>query len=164
MKYIFRTDQIEILNRLVFDASIDLDDLEKLKLVDSSLGFEIERRTFESVTRKKKLFWTLTYLCGETTFIRFENVDQLVVSGLQDKHKHNHFINKISIDNDGKLVIESVYDLNITMNVSEKTRIYLTDIKESKFGNGTVGGKVGFTKDEWTTYLKEKNYLLKKND
>jgi hypothetical protein len=160
MEYIFRTDQIEILNQLIFDASICLDDIEKLRLIDSSLGFEVERRSFESVTRKKIIFWTLTYLSGKSSFLRFENVSDLVISKLMDKKDgSNDFISEILIDNDGKLIIESVNDFSITIKASEKTRIYLTDIKENKFGSGKVGGKVGFTKDEWTRYLNEKNYL-----
>ena len=160
MEYIFRTDQIEILNQLIFDASINLNNIEKLQLIDSSIGFEVERRAFESVSRKKILFWTLTFLSGKTSFLRFENVSDLVVSKLLDKKDiHNDFINEITIDNCGKIIIESVYDFRITMIASEKTRIYLTDIKESKFGRGKVGGKVGFTKDEWLIYLNEKNYL-----
>ena len=160
MEYIFRTDQIEILNQLIFDASICLDDIEKLKLIDSIVGFEVERRKFESVTRRKIIFWNITYLSGKSSFLRFENVSDLVISKLiNKKDSSNDFINEILIDNDGKLIIESVNDFFITMKVSEKTRIYLTDIKESKFGSGKVGGKVGFTKDEWTRYLNEKNYL-----
>ncbi|MCF8321950.1 MAG: hypothetical protein K9I26_02270 [Flavobacterium sp.] len=149
MEYIFRTDQIEILNQLIFDSSIDLNNIEKLQLIDSSVGFEVERRVFESVARKKILFWTQTYLSGKTSFLRFENVSDLVVSKLFDKKDiNNDFINEITIDNCRKIIIESVYDFRITMIASEKTRIYLTDIKESKFGRGKVGGKVGFTKDE----------------
>ena len=72
MEYTFHIDQLEILNRLIFDASIDLDDIEKLNLVNSCLEFEIKRRTFENVTRRKKLFWTFTYLNGMTSIIPFE--------------------------------------------------------------------------------------------
>ncbi|MES2284923.1 MAG: hypothetical protein V4547_04480 [Bacteroidota bacterium] len=159
MEYIFRIDQIEILNRLIFDASIDLVDIEQLKLVDSSLEFEIERRAFENVTRQKKTFWTVTYLSGMTSKIRFENVNQLSVSGLKEEFKHNHFIAGITIKKDGSLIVETVYGLIIKMEISEKTVIYLKDIRESKFGKGKVGGKSGFTSDEWTAFLKEKNYI-----
>lgn len=159
MEYSFTIDQLEILNRLIFDASIDLEDIEKLHLENSSLEFEIERRTFESVTRRKKLFWTFTYLNGITSIIRFENVNELTVSGLTEKFKHNHFINGVRIDEDGKLAIESIYGLIIKMNFSEKTKIYLKDISEIKLNKGTVGGKSGFTADEWTDFLKAKNYV-----
>ena len=112
MEYIFRTDQIEILNQLIFDASINLNNIEKLQLIDSSIGFEVERRAFESVSRKKILFWTLTFLSGKTSFLRFENVSDLVVSKLLDKKDiHNDFINEITIDNCGKIIIESVYNI-----------------------------------------------------
>ena len=77
-----------------------------------------------------------------------------------DEYKHNHFINNIKRESEQKLSILTVYDLKIEMTTSEKTKIFLKDIRESKFGEGTVWRKSGFTKDEWTAYLKEKNYIL----
>lgn len=159
MEYIFRIDQIEILNQLIFDASFDMVDIEQLTIVDSSLEFKIERRTFENVTRQKKIFGTVTYLSGMTSLIRFENVEQLSISGQKNKYKHNYFISGIAIDNDGNLIVETVYGLIIKMKTFEKTVIYLKDIQESKFGKGKVGGKSGFSSDEWTAFLKQKNYI-----
>ena len=159
MEYIFSIAQIELINQLIFDASIDLEDIEKLQLTDSSFEFEIERRAFENVSRRKKLFWTFTYLNGMTSTIRFENVGHLTISGLKEEFKHNHFISGINIDTDGKLILETVYGLIIKMSVSSNTRIYLKDIKESMFGRGTMGGKSGFTSDEWIAFLKEKKYV-----
>ncbi len=121
MEYIFRIDQIEILNQLIFDASIDLVDIEQLTLVEFSLEFKIERRTFENVTRQKKIFGTFSYLNGMTSLIRFENVDQFSVSGQKEESKHNYFIAGITIDNDGNLIIETVNGIIIKMKTFEKT-------------------------------------------
>lgn len=159
MEYIFRIDQIEILNQLIFDASIDLSDLEELNLSDCSLEFEMERRAFENVTRRKKILWTFTYVRGMTSLIRFDNVQQLTVSRLKGEFKHNRFIAGVTADVDGKLTIETICGLIIKMNTSEKSRIYLRDVKESNFGNGSLGGKRGFTPGEWKAFLKVKNFV-----
>jgi hypothetical protein len=158
MEYIFRIDQLEILNHLIFDASIDLDDIEKMSLVNSSVQFEVERRTLENVTRQKKFWGTVTLLSGMTSLLRFENVSGLTVSGLTDQFKHNHFVDSLSLDKDGKLMLTTVYGLIVKMDVSERTRIILRDLRESEYGKGRVGGKSGFTADEWTDFLNEKKY------
>ena len=158
MEYFFRTDQLEILNHLIFDSSIDIDNLEKISSLDTSVEFEIERRTLENVTRKRKIIGTVTILNGMTSLIRFEQIDNLSVSGLSENYRHNHFLDSIELDNDGKLKIKSVNGLLIQMNTSKKTKIILLDLRESEFGKGKVFGKTGFTADEWTEYLKEKSY------
>jgi hypothetical protein len=158
MEYFFRTDQLEILNHLIFDASIDIDDIEKISSADTSVEFEIERRTLENVIRKKIITGTITILNGMTSIIRFEQIDNLLVSGLSENFRHNHFLNSIELDKTGKLKIKSINGLLIQMDTSKKTKIILMDIRESEFGKGQVFGKSGFTSDEWTEYLKEKSY------
>lgn len=158
MEYTFDINQLEILNRLVFDASFDLLNSEDIVLTDSTLEFELERRAFENVTRKKSFFGTSTVLTGQTSTIRFENVDNLTIEGV-DENSYNHFIDKILIDKEGKLAIWSrSSSVAISMTYAEKTKIYLKDIKASDFGRGTVGYNCGFTADEWSAFLKEKNY------
>ncbi|MBK9670901.1 MAG: hypothetical protein IPO70_01330 [Bacteroidetes bacterium] len=132
--------------------------MEKISSLDTSVEFEIERRTLENVTRKRKIIGTVTILNGMTSLIRFEQIDNLSVSGLSENYRHNHFLDSIELDNDGKLKIKSVNGLLIQMNTSKKTKIILLDLRESEFGKGKVFGKTGFTADEWTEYLKEKSY------
>jgi hypothetical protein len=160
MKYIFRTNQLEILNHIIFDASIDLDEIEKMILTSSALEFEIERRTLENVTREKNIFGTFTLVSGMTSIIRFENVENLVVSGLTEQFKHNHFIDSLNVDKDGKMTLLTVYGLLVKMDITEKTRIILKDIKGSEYGKGRIGGKSGFTADEWIDFLNENNYKI----
>lgn len=62
--YNFKIDQIEILNQLIFDASIDFEEIQKLLALQntelkSPVEFELERRTFENVTRGGNFFISL---------------------------------------------------------------------------------------------------------
>jgi hypothetical protein len=62
MAYTFKIDQIEILNQLIFDASIDFEEIQNLLLLENmeletSVKLELERRAFENVTRKSSLFF-----------------------------------------------------------------------------------------------------------
>ena len=158
MEYKFNLDQLKILNRLVFDASFDLHIPEDKILTNTSLQLELERRTFEKVTRTKTFFSTKTKLSGQTSIIRFENVSDIHIDGFTN-NLANDFIDEILIDTNGKLsIITRTSPVKITMTVTEKTKIYLKDIKESNFGSGIVGGKSGFTADEWALFLKENNY------
>ncbi len=160
MEYVFKVSQLEILNCLIFDASIDLVEIENLKLIENVLEFKVERRNFEDVTRKKNLFGVRTFFKGSTTKIRVEHIAHLEVSGLTEENKHNHFINEMSYKNESQLETITISGLIINMNISEKTRIILNDLHESNFGSGIVWGKSGFTKREWAAYLKSKNYTI----
>ncbi|MGB3947346.1 MAG: hypothetical protein WBM13_05150 [Bacteroidia bacterium] len=146
------------MNHLIFDSSISLNDIEKLNITNNSLKFEIERRTLENVTRHKKIGGTVTLLSGMTSSLCFENISDLTVFGLTEQFKHNHFVDGLNLDKDGKLSLTTVYGFCVKMNVSEKTRIVLRDIKKSEFGKGRIVGKSGFTSDEWTNFLNEKKY------
>jgi hypothetical protein len=158
MEYKFNLYQLQILNRLVFDASFDLRLPEVIIQKNNFLQLELERRTFENVTRTKTCFITKTKLSGQTSTIRFENVSDIYIDR-KTEIIANDFLDKILIDTKGKLsIISRTSPVKITMNVTEKTIIYLKDIRESNFGSGIVYGKSGFTKDEWIVFLKENDY------
>ena len=160
MKYTFRQDQVVIFNELIYDSSISLKSIENLVLVDNYLEFEIERRTFENVTRDKQLLFNYTYLNGKTSIVRFENVSDLVVTGLAEPFMTNHFINGITSIENNILTIETAFGLEIKMKTNASTTIYLVDLKDSDYGKGTINGIAGFTEIEWTDFLKKEKYNL----
>jgi hypothetical protein len=164
MEYIFRIDQLDILNTLIDDASISLKSIENLKLVDNYIEFEIERRTFENVTRKKKLFWNFTYLNGKTSIIHIENVSELSISGLREEFNSNHLINSMEINPNGELIVETVFGLFIKMKTNSEFIIKLKDIKDSEFGKGKVNGVIGYTKEEWRNNLIIRSYINPKEE
>ena len=52
MEYKFNSKHLNIINVLIFDGSIDYENISDLKLENGKLVFEIERRAFENSTRK----------------------------------------------------------------------------------------------------------------
>lgn len=159
MEYTFLTNQLDILNILINDSSISLKSIQNLKLLDNYIEFEIERRAFENVTRKKTLFWTKTYLTGKTSLIRIENVNELIVSGLTEQFMCNHFIVDFANNSHVELTIESTFGLKINLKTNSHFIIKLHDLKDSNFGKGTLGGIIGYTKDEWRNLLIKENYI-----
>lgn len=163
--YNFKIDQIEILNQLIFDASIDFEEIQKLLALQntelkSPVEFELERRTFENVTRGGNFFIKTTELKGKFSSISFENISKLTISGLTDRFHCNHFLNGITIDQNQNLNLTTAFGLNIYLNTTENTLIHLTDLYDSDFGKGTFLKKtIGFTAEEWKKYLKDKNYF-----
>jgi hypothetical protein len=164
MVYTFRTNQLHIFNVLFFDSSISLQSIETLKLVDNYVEFEVERRAFENVTREKKLFGHSTNLKGVTSTIRIENVSELSVSGLTEQFMCNHFFVDAETDSKGEINIESVFGLKINLRPKGDFIIKLSDIKDSDFGNGTLGGICGYTKEEWRHYLVKEKYINPSDD
>ena len=159
MNYNFNTSQIEILNQLIFDGSIQISDLKNLKLCNSTFEIKIDRRAFESVKWRKKLLWTFTYLNGIKSIIRFENVKNIDVQNIKSNLQKNDFILELTLKNASQLIISTVSGVIITIETNEKTKIYLNNLDKSNFGNGLVCGKSGYTDDEWKEYLKEKKYI-----
>jgi hypothetical protein len=165
MAYTFKIDQIEILNQLIFDASIDFEEIQNLLLLENmeletSVKLELERRAFENVTRKSSLFLTTTELNGKISSISFEHISKLTISGLNDQFHCNHFINGLTFDQNQNLNLTTAFGLSIDLYSTENTLIHLTDLQDSDFGKGTFLKKtIGFTTEEWETYLKDKNYL-----
>jgi hypothetical protein len=158
MEYTFRLDQLDIFNILIDHASISLESIQNLKRVDNYVEFELERRTFENVTRKKKLFRNVTYLNGKTSVVRIENVSDINVTGLTEQFMCNHFLVEAALNPEGELQIDSVFGLIISLKTSSEFIIKLRDIKDSEFGKGKVLRQIGYTSEEWTKLLKEQGY------
>lgn len=117
MTYSFDISQIEILNHLIFDASVDFEQINKLTTQNQTIEFNIERRTFESVTRKKILFWTKTYLNGKKSLLQFTDINNFSIAGVNENFKDNHFINSITADKSNNVIMTTVFGLTITLNV-----------------------------------------------
>jgi hypothetical protein len=149
----FSTDQLDILNRLIFDASIRVKDIRNLSLSGTAFELPIERRKFEAVTRKKFLWWTRTYLEGMVSTLRFENVDEIGVSGSLDLEGKHMFISGIRLMED-HLSIDNTANVSLNIKITPATRITLIDHRPGDFGKGIVEGRTGFTKTEWLDYLK----------
>jgi hypothetical protein len=154
MVYRIDLEDLESLNHLLFDASVKFEDLKNLS-TDKPIEFEVERRCFENVKRKKFLFWTSTYFGGKTSLIRLSGVKEIILEGIDDTFKDNHFINEITYNPiNNSLEIETVFGLTVKFILSSDFHGELQDIRDSKFGAGGLLGSKGFTKDEWNKHKK----------
>ena len=154
MVYRIDIENLEDLNHLLFDASVQFEDLENLS-PDKPIEFEVERRCFENVKRKKFLFWTSTYFGGKTSLIRLSGVKEIILEGVDDTFKDNHFINKITyISINNALEIETVLGLTIKFILGSDFHGELEDIRDSEFGAGGCCGNKGFTIEEWVEHKK----------
>lgn len=160
MKYKFDISQLEILNVLTFDSSIEFSDLQK-QPVNGQIEFEIERRTFEDVKRTKFLFWNKTKYKGYASILCFIGLNKIKLQGIDELHKDNHFINEIRYnENDNHLELITSFGLSAILFIESNFKIELENIRESNFGKGSSFGRHGFTKEEWKKYKIEKNYAL----
>jgi len=160
MKYRFDILQLEILNVLIFDSSIEFSELQK-KPVNGQIEFEIERRTFEDVKRTKFLFWNMTKFKGCASVLRFIGLNKIKLQGINELHQSNHFINEIRYDEDNNyLELITSFGLSVLLYTEPNFKIELENIRESDFGKGSSFGRHGFTKEEWKKNKIEKNYAL----
>lgn len=152
MVYKIDIENLEILNHLLFDASIEFDDLQNLS-IDKPIEIEVERRCFENVKRRKFLFWTSTNFTGKTSLIRLSGVADFELDGVDDRFKNNHFINEINFDAQSNVLgLSTAFGLRVKFRVGKDFRGELIDLKDSDFGAGSLFGSKGFTKDEWEEY------------
>jgi hypothetical protein len=161
MNYIFNINQLDILNQLIFDGSIRVSDIKNLNLNHSDFDIEIDRRAFENIKWRKKIFWTFTYLNGIKSIIRFENIKNINVLNPKNDFQKNDFIIELTLNNTSQLIITTVGGIIITIDTNDKTKIYLKNLEKNRFGNGIVFGKSGYTQYEWKKFLKEKKYIQK---
>jgi hypothetical protein len=159
MTYSFNKNQIAILNILVFDADIICDDLKNLKLTNSSLEFNIERREFENVRRSKRIFWTRTFLAWKKSILQFKNVKDFQITIGDDLKISDCSILKISSKTSCQLDLNTTLGSTITIDFFNDPMIELTDIIEADRHDGIVLGSVGYTKDEWIKYLEQEKYI-----
>ena len=160
MTYTFDINQLHILNTLIFDSSIEYSDLES-ELKNGSVEYQIERRTFENVTREKNLLGTKTKYNGKNSILKFSGIKSVSISKENDIFKDNHFIQNIEL-NSKKNVVELITTFGVVIGfyISDLFCAELIDLKDSEFGKGTSSGKHGFTKEEWNEYLKKEKYVL----
>jgi hypothetical protein len=158
MTYSFNINQIETLNILTFDANINCDDLKNLKLTNSSLEFNIERREFENVRRSKCIFWTRTFLVWKESVLQFKNVKNFKITIGNDFKISDCSISKIISKNSFQIDLNTTHGSIISIDFFNDPMIELTDIKESDRHDGVILGSSGFTKDEWEKYLEQKKF------
>jgi len=153
MNYRITESTLETINYLVFDASVQLDDLKKLT-IDKPVEFEIERRCLENVTRKRFLFWTTTSFGGKTSLIKLIDVSKITFEGLQEEFSDNHFINELTYSTGSKtLELNTSFGLSVKFTFSDELKGELIDIKDSDFGAAQLIGSKGFTEEEWNVKI-----------
>lgn len=162
-KLIFNSENLKILNKLVFDSSINISRLGELKLDNNILKFYIERRVFENVKRKNFFFWKKTYFEGMLSEINIESVKGFRIAPLNlIGEPLNDFVLEFHYNEKSKnLCLRTTkYDCAISIILLDKLKIMINDIGSSEFGKGVCLGKKGFTRNEWNIYLRKNNYAL----
>ena len=158
MNYVFDTNNIDILNHLIFDSSVEYADVIA-SLDETPLVLDLERRTFENVTRKKGLIGTTTHYLGRRSELCIYRLRRATVKGADDRFKDNHFINEITVNRESNAArLTTCFGLELALEFDNDFTIELIDKGESEFGKGSSLGKHGFTKDEWKEYLRKKKY------
>ena len=158
MNYVFDIDNFDILNRLIFDSSVEYEDVIA-SLDKNPLVLELERRTFENVTRKKGLIGTTTHYLGRRSELCIYGLKRATVKSADERFKNNHFINEITVNQDSNVArLTTSFGLELMLEFDKYLTIKLIDKGESEVGKGSSRGKHGFTEDEWEEYLKEKKY------
>ena len=149
MIYKIDVENLESINHLIFDASVQFEDLQHLS-IEAPITFEIERRCFEKVKRKKFLFWTSTSFGGKTSALTLSGVTKIELEGIDERFKDNHFIQEFTFDAvNNVLALHTVFGLTVKFTIAKDFRGELVDLKDSSFGAGSLLGSKGFTKEEW---------------
>lgn len=153
MVYKIDLRDLESLNHLLFDGSVEFEDLENLS-TDKPIEIEVERRCFENVKRKKFLFWTSTSFGGKTSLLKLTGVKKIVLEGVDDRFKDNHFIDELIFNpTSNTLEIATVFGLTAKFILGSSFQGELVDIRDSDFGAGSLFGSKGFTEEEWEDHL-----------
>jgi len=158
MTYSFNRNQIDILNRLVFDADIECDVFQNLIVEDSSIKFNIERLEFENVQRSRFLLWTSTRLDSKMSLLEFKNVKDFQIEKCKYPDTCDCSILQIKSDDTAQIKLVTTIGPTLVVNFQNDISILLTDIGESDRQSGSLFGTKGFTKEEWNTYLKQHKY------
>ncbi|PTX18810.1 hypothetical protein C8N40_10599 [Pontibacter mucosus] len=118
--------------------------------IEAPITFQIERRCFENVKRKRFLFWTSTSFGGKTSAITLSGVTKIELEGIDERFKDNHFIQQFTYDavND-VLALHTVFGLTVKFTIGKDFQGELADLKDSSFGAGILLGSKGFTEEEW---------------
>ena len=126
---VFTKDNIEDLNKILFDSSIEYSDLQKLPNRLDSLTISIRIRKFEETKKIKFLNFTLwTRIPEWEANLVIENIKTQYLTGINEKFKDNHFISEIFNDSSNStIVIETVFGLVWTIEILEGFRLTLRD-------------------------------------
>lgn len=158
MNYVFDIDNLDILNHLIFDSSVEYENIVE-SLEKDLIVLDLERRTFENVTRKKQLLGTTTYYEGRKSKLCIRGLKRATLKNVDERFKDNHFIDEITVNGKDKTAqLTTAFGLELTLDFGKDFLITLDDKGESEFGRGSSLGRHGFTQDEWDKYLKEKKY------
>lgn len=151
-QYSFNKQNIELLNELIFDSSIEIPEACDPIIVNKRFTLNIERRVLEDVRRKKNLFFNKTILKGSLSNLVIYPVYNISYNFVNNvDNSNNDFINGIKYNFKlNKIFINTIGNLNaIELYVDDTFNILLEDIKESDFGSGICFGEVGYTIEEW---------------
>ena len=157
---VFKKTDLEILNKLVFDSSINIEEIKSIVLQDdNTIILNIERRVLEDVKRKKLFFFLeKTYFQGKSSQLKFENVKSFNIAKEKiDPLISNDFLLEIKYNSTFSILeLKTVHNNNIlSMELNNDIQISLIDLKDSSFGEGSCFGKIGYTNLEWKFFLKE---------
>jgi hypothetical protein len=160
MTYNVDLQDLEPINILIHDGSVEYKDLIKLN-PGEDMEFIIERRKFEDVLRKKVFrLINLTYYKGEKSLLRLKGIEKIDLLGKNENFETNHFIIRLDYKKETQtLALETAFGLTVAFTIGNNFHGELIDLKNSDFGSGTSFGKHGFTKQEWSDFLKSKNIL-----
>lgn len=149
MVYNFDLNDLQVINILLFDASVELEDLVQLD-INKPIQFKVERRSLDNVKREKVLFWNKTTFGGMFSIIRLSGIGNIKINGLDDKFSDNHFIEKLAYNHSNKILeLITVFGLIVSFTVEQNFKGELIDIEESDFGAGQSFSSVGFSEKEW---------------
>src|SRR5688572_6278814 len=95
MIYNFDINDLEIINHLVYDASLNYNEL---KLLNGGMTLTIERRALEDVHREKWMLWHKSIWKGKKSQLQFYGILSMKLLNADEKHKDNHFIDGIIND------------------------------------------------------------------
>jgi hypothetical protein len=156
MNYVFNKYNLEILSGLIFDASIDYEDLAS-KMGNSTMEFE--RRTFENVKRKKRFWVTSAHYGGKKSKLIISGIIHSRLTNIDDRFEDNHFVKAVYFaSGTNRVVLLSGRELRFELAIGNEFQIELKDLSASDFGKGSSLGTHGFTQNEWVEYLKEKKH------
>ncbi len=151
-QYSFSKQNIDLLNDLIFDSSIDISESYNSIILNERFTLNIERRVFEDVSRKKILFFNKTFIKGSFSNLIIYPVYNIRYNMSSNSNNlNNDFINNLTYNEIGNIInINTIHNANaIELHVNDAFNIILVDISESDFGKGICFGKVGYTIKEW---------------
>jgi hypothetical protein len=164
LNYTFQIPQLEILNHLIVDSSVEYTDMVD-QLERDPIVLDLERRTVEHVIRKKWLIGTTTHYRGKHARLTISGVKKATLKDAKDRFKDNHFINGMSVADSGQTVrLLTSFGLELLLESTDDFSITLIDRGASDFSRGMSLGKHGFNKAEWKAYLTEAKYTPQPTD